>query len=142
MVTDGGGWTLVWQHAYMKFKSLNSTMFYFSKTYQPCVKKVSQEDWCNVPNKASFNPTEHMIAAYHKNTIVYAYKGIFNCNMDKHWTGTMLIDARKVIDKCAQNNGVLPAPSVHKSGIFGLNFDKKHPQIIMLTVIHTVLDLH
>ena len=45
---------------------------------------------CNVPNKAHFNPTEQMIVAYHKGTIVCAYKGIFNYNMDHHWSGAIL----------------------------------------------------
>jgi len=127
MFTDGGGWTLVWQHTYMKFKPLSSKMFYFSKSYRPCVKDASQEDWCNVPNKARFNPTEQMTVGYYKGTIVYAYKGFFNRNIDHHWTGAILLDAKKVIDQCTQHNGVPPAPSVHHSGIFGLNFDKLTP---------------
>ena len=53
-------------------------------------------------NKARFNPTEQMIAAYHKGTIVYAYKGIFNYNMDHHWSGAILFNATKMIDKCTQ----------------------------------------
>jgi len=102
-------------------------MFYFSKGYRPCVKDASQEDWCNVPNKASFNPTEQMTVGYYKGTMVYAYKGFFNRNIDHHWTGAILLDAKKVIDKCTSSNGVPPAPSVHHSGIFGLNFDKVTP---------------
>ena len=77
MDTDGGGWTLVWQHTYMKFNPLHSKMFYYSSSYRPCVKDASHEDWCNVPNKALFNPTEQMIVAYHKGTVVFAYKGYF-----------------------------------------------------------------
>jgi len=127
MVTDGGGWTLVWQHTYMKFKPLHSKMFYFSKGYRPCIKDASQEDWCNVPNKANFNPTEQMIVGYYKDTIVFAYKGFFNHNIDHHWTGAILLDAKKVIDQCTRSNGVPPAPSVHHSGIFGLTFDKVSP---------------
>ena len=127
MTIDGGGWTLVWQHTYMKYNPLSSNMFYFSDYYQSCVNNASHEGWCNVPNKAHFNPTEQMIVAYHKGTIVYAYKGYFNCNIDRHWTGAILLDAKKVIDKCRHFNGVPPAPSVHHSGIFGLTFDKKTP---------------
>jgi len=102
-------------------------MFYFSKGYRPCVKDASQEDWCNVPNKASFNPTEQMTVGYYKGTIVFAYKGFFNRNIDYHWTGAILLDAKKVIDQCTRSNGVPPAPSVQRSGIFGLNFDKVTP---------------
>ena len=128
MNTDGGGWTLVWQHTYMKFNPLSSNMFYFSDYYRPCVKDASHEDWCNVPNKACFNATEQMIVGYHKGTIVFAYKGYFNSNIDRHWTGAILLAAQKVIDRCTGgNNGVPPAPSVHLSGIFGLTFDKASP---------------
>ena len=127
MTTDGGGWTLVWQHTYMKFNPLNSKMFYFSNSYRPCVKDASHEDWCNIPHKANFNPTEQMIVGYYKGTIVFAYKGYFNRNIDYHWTGAMLLDAKMVIDKCTGNNGVPPAPSVHLSGILGLTFDKSSP---------------
>ena len=127
MSTDGGGWTLVWQHTYMKFNPLDSKMFYYSNSYRPCVKDASHEDWCNIPNKALFNPTEQMVVAYHKGTVVYAYKGFFNRNIDYHWTGAVLLDAKKVIDQCASNHGVPPAPSVHLSGILGLTFDKSSP---------------
>ena len=128
MTIDGGGWTLVWQHTYMKYNRLSSNMFYFSDYYRSCVKDASHQDWCNIPNKAQFNPTEQMIVAYHKRTTVYAYKGYFNCNIDHHWTGAILLDAKKVIDKCSRNNGVPPAPGVlYVPGIFGLSFDKTSP---------------
>ena len=124
MTIDGGGWTVVWQHTYMKYKPLYSKMFYFSDYHQPCIKNASHEEWCNVPNKARFNPTEQMIVAYHKGTIVYAYKGIFNYNMDHHWTGAILFNTSKVVDKCTRQNGVLPAPT---ATLFGLSFDKVTP---------------
>ena len=128
MTADGGGWTLVWQHTYMKYKPLNEKMFYYSKYTQPCVKDASHQEWCNVPNKAHFNPTEQMIVAYHKGTIVYAYKGYFNRNIDYDWTGAILLDAKVVEDKCKRyNRVVVPAPSVHKTGIFGFTFDKASP---------------
>ena len=59
-------------------------MLYYSDYTQPCVKDGSHQEWCysNVPNKAHFNPTEQMIAAYHKGTIIYAYKGYFNYSID------------------------------------------------------------
>ena len=65
-------------------------MFYYSSSYRPCVKDASHEDWCNVPNKSTFYPTEQMIVAYHKGTVVYAYKGYFSHNIDYHWTGVIL----------------------------------------------------
>ena len=128
MSIDGGGWTLVWQHAYLKYKKLHSNMFYYSTYHQPCIKNASYEDWCNVPNKTRFDPTEQMIVAYHKGTMVYAYKGDFNYNIDYYWTGALLHNSKKLIDRCTTaSNGVPPAPSVHYSGILGLTFDKITP---------------
>ena len=121
------GWTLVWQHTYIKYKTLYDKMFYFSDHYKPCVKDASHEDWCNVPNKVRYNPTEQMTVAYHKGTIVYAYKGYINLNIDHHWTGAILLDAKKVIDSCISNNNIPPTPGVHVSGILGLTFDKATP---------------
>ena len=127
MNLDGGGWTLVWQHAYMKYNKLHPNMFYHSTYYQPCIKNASYEDWCNVPNKARFNPSEQMIVGYHKGTIVFAYKGDFNYNIDYYWTGALLYKSKKLIDYCIHSNGIPPAPSVHYSGILGLTFDKVTP---------------
>ena len=120
---DGGGWTLVWQHSYMKDLPLNLSMRYFSEDYTPCVTRAS--GWCNIPNKARFNPTEQMIVAYHKGTVVYAYKGLFNRNIDYNWSGAILLDIQKIVDKCVTNNGVQPAPQ----NIFpiGFTFDKASP---------------
>ena len=128
MNTDGGGWILVWKHAYMKYKPVYSSMFYYSKSYQPCIKNASHhEDWCNIPNKARFSPTEQMIVAYHKGTLIFAYKGDFNYNIDKQWDGAVLHNPKKLVDKCIYSPGTPPAPSVHHSGIFGLTFDKVSP---------------
>ena len=120
---DGGGWTLVWQHSYMEDLPLNDSMRYFSKDYTPCITRAS--GWCNIPNKARFNPTEQMIVAYHKGTVVYAYKGLFNKNIDSNWTGGILLDFKMIVDRCNSNNGVQPAPG---SIVFrGLQFDKASP---------------
>ena len=128
MTIDKGGWTLVWQHAYMELpKPLTTDMFYFSDHNRPCVKDPFEKDWCNVPNKARFNPTHQMIVAYHKDKIVYAYTGYFNCLIDERWSGGMLFDPKMVIDNCKNYKGTPPAPSVHVTGIFGLTFDKQTP---------------
>ena len=65
-------------------------MFYYSNSYQPCVKDASHEEWCNAPNKAHLNPTKPMTVAYYKGTIVFVYKGYFDCNTDYHmdWSYT------------------------------------------------------
>ena len=120
---DGGGWTLVWQHSYMEDLPLNLSMRYFSEDYTPCVTRAS--GWCNIPNKARFDPTEQMIVAYHKRTVVYAYKGLFNRNIDYNWSGAILLDFKKIVDKCTRKNGVPPAPE--NRYIIGLTFDKHSP---------------
>ena len=120
---DGGGWTLVWQHSYKEDLPLNDSMRHFSEDYTPCVTRAS--GWCNIPNKARFNPTEQMIVAYHKGTVVYAYKGLFNRNIDYDWSGGILLDFEKIVDKCTHSNGVQPAP---QNGLInGLVFDKQSP---------------
>ena len=127
MDIDEGGWTLVWQHTYMKFTPLHSNMFYYSDYYRPCVNDASKEDWCNVPNKFRFNPTKQLIVGYHKGTVVFAYKGDFNYNIDHYWNGALLHNPKKLTDHCIHSNGIEPAPSVHYTGIFGLTFDKVTP---------------
>ena len=66
-----------------------------------------------------------MIVAYHKGTVVYAYKGLFNRNIDYNWSGAILPDFVKIVDKCTQANGVQPAPENQVA--IGLTFDKKSP---------------
>ena len=119
---DGGGWTLVWQHSYMEDLPLKPSMRYFSKHYTPCVTRAS--GWCNIPNKARFNPTEQMIVAYHKGTVVYAYKGLFNRNIDYNWSGAILLDFKQIVDKCTAKNGIQPAPGITLAGLI---FDKFSP---------------
>ena len=120
---DGGGWTLVWQHSYMEDLPLNLSMRYFSQDYTPCVTRAS--GWCNIPNKARFNPTEQMIVAYHKGTVVYAYKGLFNRNIDHNWSGAILLDYKKITDNCTNAHDFQPAPQ--NSLVIGLTFDKASP---------------
>ena len=127
MSTDGGGWTLVWTHSYMETSPLSTNMYYFSDYYKSCTTHDS--GWCNIPNKKRFNPTEQMIVAYHKGTIVYAYKGIFNYNIDHDWTGGVLVDFTKIVDSCSKNQNIQPAPSSHSKNreMLGLAFDKTTP---------------
>ena len=100
-------------------------MYYFSDYYKSCTTHDS--GWCNIPNKKRFNPTEQMIVAYHKGTIVYAYKGIFNYNIDHDWTGGVLFDFKKIVDKCSKNLNIQPAPSAQTNPDLGLAFDKRSP---------------
>ena len=129
MSTDGGGWTLVWTHSYMEASPLSTNMYYFSDYYKSCTTHDS--GWCNIPNKKRFNPTEQMIVAYHKGTIVYAYKGIFNYNIDHDWTGGVLVDFKKIIDECtrSESKNIQPAPSSNSKDykMLGIAFDKITP---------------
>ena len=99
---------LVWQHSYMEDLPITTNMTFFSDHYKPCTQHAT--GWCNVPNKARLNLTEQMIVAYHNKKVVYAYKGLFNRNIDYEWTGGILIVHTKIYDYCSWNNGQRPNP--------------------------------
>ena len=125
MSLDGGGWTLVWKNSFMDNLPLSDNMRYYSGYYKPCTS-ITDRGWCNIPKTADkFSPTEQMIVAYHNSHMVYAYKGLFNRNTDYDWTGGILLDFKKIVDKCTKNSGVQPAPAV--SNIPGITFDKWSP---------------
>ena len=112
---DGGGWTLVWQHSYMRDLPLSTNMTFFSNYYKAC--KNHAKRWCNIPNKARFNPTEQMIVAYHNKQVIYAYKGVFNRNIDYDWTGGYLMAYTQITDKCLYYQGTRPNPIKSLPGI-------------------------
>ena len=56
---------------------------------------------------------------------MYAYKGVFDKNIDSDWTGGILLDFKKIVDKCTAKNGVQPAPE--NQYVIGLTFDKITP---------------
>ena len=125
MSLDSGGWTLVWKNSFMDNLPLSDNMRHYSGYYKPCTS-ITDGGWCNIPKKADkFNPKEQMIVAYHNTHVVYAYKGLFNRNIDYDWSGGILLDFMKIVDKCATNNGVQPAPAVDV--IPGIAFDKLSP---------------
>ena len=71
-----------------------------------------------------------MIVAYHNKTVVYAYRGKFNRNIDSDWTGGILLDHHKCVDHCKGNIGVHPAPSNHANRdnrLLGIAFDEHSP---------------
>ena len=117
---DKGGWTLVWQHSYMEDLPLTTNMTFFSDCYKPCTQHATS--WCNIPNKARFNPTEQMTVAYNNKHVIYAYKGAFNRNIDYDWAGGALIAYTNIIDKCPYNYGYSPQPV--KDSILGIAFNK------------------
>ena len=125
MSLDGGGWTLVWKNSFMDNLPLSDNMRHYSGYYKPCTS-VTDRGWCNVPKKADkFSPKEQMIVAYHNTHVVYAYKGLFNRNIDYDWTGGILLDFKKIVDKCTGYNGIQPAPLA--GSIPGITFDKVSP---------------
>ena len=87
---------------------LTTNMTFFSNYYKPCTHHAIS--WCNIPNKAQFNPTEQMTMAYHKRKLVYAYKGVFNRNIDYDWTGAILMAHTQIIDQSNRKQGVHPNP--------------------------------
>ena len=124
---DGGGWTLVWQHSYMEDLPLTTNMTFFSDYYKPCTQHATS--WCNIPNKARFNPTEQMIVAYLNKQVIYAYKGVFNRDIDYDWSGGVLIAYTKIIDQCISSSsyysyGYSPQPVKHS--IPGIAFGKRN----------------
>ena len=103
---------------------LTEDMKYFSDFYKPCTDL--EAGWCNVPHKTRLNPTEMMIVAYHNKAVVYAYKGLFNRNLDAHWSGGVLLNPGKIVDHCKYKNGSPPDPYID-GGLGGLGFDKWSP---------------
>ena len=117
----------MWKHSAMEVLPLTEDMKYFSDYYKACTDL--EVGWCNIPNKDRLNPTEMMTAAYHNKRLVYAYKGIFNKNLDWHWSGGILLDPKKVVDLCTRDNGVPPEPGVTDRNWGGLSFDKHNPYV-------------
>ena len=122
MQTDGGGWSLVWKHSYTQVSPLTTDMYYHSDFFRPCTDLAP--GWCNVPDKIRFQPEEMMIAAYHYSTMVYAYKGTFNRNLDHDWTGaTLLGNVRAIIDECTRYSTDVPTP-IEENDLTGMVFSK------------------
>ena len=120
----------------LQWRLATEDMRYFSDYYKACTDL--EVGWCNIPNKARLNPTEMMTAAYHKKTLVYAYKGIFNKNLDWHWSGGILLDPQKVVDHCTARNGVPPEPALTRDNWGGLSFDKEREPPLSCMYVSTV----
>ena len=115
----------MWKNSFMDNLPLSDNMRYYSGYYKPCTS-ITDHGWCNIPKKADkFSPTEQMIVAYHNSHVVYAYKGLFNRNIDYDWSGGILLDFKKIVDKCTRNNVAQPAPEFNY--IPGITFDKESP---------------
>ena len=115
----------MWKNSFLDNLPLSDNMRYYSGYYKPCTS-ITDQGWCNVPKKADkFSLKEQMIVAYHNRHVVYAYKGLFNRNIDYDWSGGILLDFKKIVDKCAQFNGIQPAPGAYR--IPGIIFEKRTP---------------
>ena len=115
----------MWKNSFMDNLPLSDNMRYYSGYYKPCTS-VTDRGWCNIPKKADkFSPKEQMIVTYHNAHVVYAYKGLFNRNIDYDWSGGILLDFKKIVDKCTRNNVAQPAPAANY--IPGITFDKETP---------------
>ena len=115
----------MWKNSFMDNLPLSDNMRHYSGYYKPCTS-ITDRGWCNIPNKADkFSPRHQMIVAYHNSHVVYAYKGLFDRNIDYHWSGGIILDFKKIVDKCTINNGVQPAPFAYH--ISGITFDKRTP---------------
>jgi len=72
-----------------------------------------------------------MIVAYNHGIIFWAYKGVFNYNIDHDWTGGVLVNFEKIIDLCTRsgNPNIQPAPSANggNRALLGIAFDKESP---------------
>ena len=66
-----------------------------------------------------------MIVAYHKGAVEYTYEGLLNRNIDFNWSGAILLDPVKIVDRCKQKVGTQPAPE--NQNVVSLTFDKWTP---------------
>jgi len=51
-----------------------------------------------------------MIVAYNHKSVIYAYKGVLNRNIDHDWSGAILMVLTRITDRCSYNNNVQPNP--------------------------------
>lgn len=124
MTTDGGGWSLVWKHSYKQVSPITKRMYYFSSDHTPCTD-LTDGEWCNVRDKIRLQPKEMMIAAYRSGTLMYAYKGAFNRNIDSNWPGGVLLPpVTQIADNCNYNCRKEPTPA-EQGDLSGLVFEKK-----------------
>ena len=71
---------MVWKHSYNQVdKSQLSRMRTYSQEFMPCVNM--SVSWCNVPNKQPTGYREQMLAAYHHDILVFAFKAPLNPNL-------------------------------------------------------------
>ena len=74
-----------------------------------------------------------MIVAYPNKQVVYAYKGVFNRNIDYDWTGAILMVHAKIIDLCRVKNNVHPNPV--NVWVPGIAFNKEIPLLLIVILM-------
>jgi len=123
MTTDGGGWSLVWKHAYLEVGPATDAMRFYSTVDTPCTSLY--DAWCNVPNKAQFGATEMRVSAHHTTTSVWDYKGDFNPKLDVDWTGGQMANWGVIEDRCTVGTNVnRPEPEIGGHAFPGVTWDK------------------
>ncbi|MCB9760229.1 MAG: hypothetical protein H6739_10375 [Alphaproteobacteria bacterium] len=123
MSTDGGGWTLVWKHAYEEVGTPTTDMRFYSSTLTPC-ESIGDADWCNVPQKTVIGLTEQRVTATHNGIIIYDFVGDLNSSLDSDWTGGVLANSVELVDLCTANPSAIPEPENGSHAIPGLTWDK------------------
>ena len=107
---DGGGWAMVWKHSYKQALIWEQRTSY-SKISHPCLNL--DDGWCNVGNKQPSGYTEQMVAAYHNQTLVYAYKAPLNPSLGIARTGPYLSSNNMIVDRCTATRGTRPGIIIH-----------------------------
>ncbi|MBN2800090.1 MAG: hypothetical protein JXX28_13175 [Deltaproteobacteria bacterium] len=122
METDGGGWTLVWKHAYMEVGAPIDAMRFYSDVHTPCLDP--EDAWCNVPDKTVIGTVEQRLRATHDSTVVWDYKGALNPSLDTDWSGAILTSPTQLTDRCTTSSGTIPEPEIGAHAYPGITFDK------------------
>jgi cysteine-rich repeat protein len=122
MTTDGGGWTLVWKHAYLEVGDPTDAMRFFDQHQRPCTDLDS--GWCNTPNKVQIGTTQQRIASTHEGTMVWDFKADLNQGLDTNWEGAIMVNETAMTDHCTYDGSDLPEPEVGGHAYVGITFDK------------------
>ena len=127
---------MVWKHSYNQVdKSQLSRMHTYSQEFMPCVNlSVS---WCNVPDKQPTGYGEQMVAAYHHDILVFAYKARLNPTLGKDRNGPFLENTHMIVDRCELTRGFKPNPYFERGG-YDLLFGKYMPGLQYLARCNTM----
>ena len=123
--TDGGGWTLVWKHAYYEVGTPTDHMRFYASTFVQDCPTFGDSNWCNIPQKTTIGQTEMRVQATHNGIIVYDYKGDLNSNLDSNWSGGIMENWSVITDQCSSgNSSARPEPEQGAHAMLGVTWDK------------------